>query len=77
MKDDKKKKNNSNDAFLNEFNAIRKELSTMFMQTREELSKTIGFQITESSKLQQIQLSNMTNINEAKLEKIWKKNLKK
>lgn len=63
-----KKKNNSNDAFLNEFNAIRKELSTMFMQTREELSKTIGFQITESSKLQQIQLSNMTNINEAKLE---------
>lgn len=63
-----KKKNNSNDAFLSEFNAIRKELSTMFMQTREELSKTIGFQITESSKLQQIQLSNMTNINEAKLE---------
>ncbi len=63
-----KNKKDDNKEFLNEFNLVRKELSTMFMQTREELTKTIGFQITESSKLQQMQLSNMTSINETKLE---------
>lgn len=54
--------------FINEFNSVRKELSTMLMQTREELTKNIGTKINENANTQQMQLANLTNLNETKLE---------
>lgn len=62
-----KNKNNSKE-FVNEFNKVRQELSVMFMQTREELTKNIGNKINENANTQQIQLANLTNLNEVKLE---------
>lgn len=56
----KKNSNNSDD--------LRREISTMLMQTREELQNNIGSKITENSNTQQLQLANLTNINEQKLE---------
>lgn len=63
----KKSKNNSKE-FIYEFNQIRQELSTMLMQTREELLKNLGNKINENANSQQIQLANLTNLNENKLE---------
>lgn len=63
----KKNKNNSKE-FINEFNTVRQELSTMLMQTREELSRNIGNKINENANTQQMQLANLTNLNETKLE---------
>jgi ABC-type transport system involved in cytochrome bd biosynthesis fused ATPase/permease subunit len=63
----RKNKNNSKE-FINEFNTVRQELSTMLMQTREELSKNIGNKINENANTQQTQLANLTNLNETKLE---------
>ena len=62
-----KKKDNSKE-FINEFNQVGQALSTMFMQTRQELSKNLGNQITENTKIQQMQLSSISNLNETKLE---------
>ena len=62
-----KNKENSKE-FVDEFNKVRQELSVMFMQTREELTKNIGNKINENSNTQQIQLANLTNLNEVKLE---------
>lgn len=61
-----KKQNNSKE-FLQEFNLVRQELATMLMQTREELSKNIGTKISDNANTQQIQLVNLTNLNETKL----------
>ncbi len=63
----KKNKNNSK-----EFKELRMELSSMLMQTREELNKNIGARILESSNIQQTTLANLTNINETKLDNIRK-----
>ncbi len=60
--------------FLDEFNAIRKELSMMLMQTREELARTLGNKINENANTQQTQLANLTTLNEVKLE-TTKKNI--
>ncbi len=54
--------------FIDEFNSVRKELSTMLMQTREELTRNIGTKINENANTQQMQLANLTNLNETKLE---------
>ena len=62
-----KNQNNSKE-FVDEFNKVRQELSVMFMQTREELTKNIGNKINENANTQQIQLANLTNLNEVKLE---------
>ncbi|MEG1705329.1 MAG: DNA recombination protein RmuC [Clostridia bacterium] len=48
------------------------ELSIMFMQTREEISKNVGNKIVETSNIQQTGLTNLTNMNENKLESIRK-----
>ena len=48
--------------------SLRREISTMLMQTREELQNNLGSKITENSNTQQLQLANLTNINEQKLE---------
>ena len=63
----KKNKNNSK-----EFKELRMELSSMLMQTREELNKNIGARIVESTNTQQTSLANLTNINETKLDNIRK-----
>lgn len=47
-------------------------ISSGLRETREELAKTIGDKIVESSKLQQNQIAIMTSINETKLENIRK-----
>ncbi len=62
-----KRRNNSKE-FIDEFNSVRKELSTMLMQTREELTRNIGSKINENANTQQMQLANLTNLNETKLE---------
>ncbi|MEG2310483.1 MAG: DNA recombination protein RmuC [Clostridia bacterium] len=62
------KKNTNSKDFMKEFNLIRQELSTMLMQTREELTKTIGNQIVQSSTSQQLQLNSIAHLNEEKLE---------
>lgn len=51
---------------------FRSELSNMFMQTREEISKNIGNKIVETTNIQQVGLANLTNMNENKLENIRK-----
>ena len=56
----KNKSNNSND--------LRKEISIMLMQTREELLTNIGAKISENSNTQQTQIANLTQLNEQKLE---------
>ena len=48
------------------------ELSSMLMQTREELNKNIGTRIAETANIQQTSLANLTNINETKLDNIRK-----
>ena len=53
----------------NNSDSLRREISTMLMQTREELQNNLGSKITENSNTQQLQLANLTNINEQKLEK--------
>ncbi len=62
-----KRKSNSKE-FLHEFNTIRQELNTNFMQTREELSNNIGTRIADATNTQQLQLTNLINLNETKLE---------
>ena len=52
----------------NNTDSLRREISTMLMQTREELQNNLGSKITENSNTQQLQLANLTNINEQKLE---------
>ena len=52
----------------NNSDSLRREISTMLMQTREELQNNLGSKITENSNTQQLQLANLTNINEQKLE---------
>lgn len=56
-----KNKNNNSDS-------LRQEISTMLMHTREELLNNIGAKISENGNTQQLQLANLTNINEQKLE---------
>ncbi len=56
----KNKSNNSDN--------LRQEISTMLMHTREELLNNIGAKISENGNTQQLQLANLTNINEQKLE---------
>lgn len=51
---------------------IKGAISSSLRETREELSKTIGDRILDSSKLQQNQLVTMTSLNETKLENIRK-----
>ncbi|MDD2376318.1 MAG: DNA recombination protein RmuC [Clostridia bacterium] len=51
---------------------FRQELSNMFMQTREEISRNIGNKIVETTNIQQVSLANLTNMNENKLENIRK-----
>lgn len=63
-----KKSKNTSKEFIYEFNQIRQELSTMLMQTREELQKNLGNKINENANTQQLQLTNLTNLNENKLE---------
>ena len=63
----RKSKNNSK-----EFKELRMELSSMLMQTREELNKNIGARILETANIQQTSLANLTNINETKLDNIRK-----
>lgn len=63
----RKSKNNSK-----EFKELRMELSSMLMQTREELNKNIGSRILETANIQQTSLANLTNINETKLDNIRK-----
>ena len=63
----KKSKNNSK-----EFKELRMELSSMLMQTHEELNKNIGSRILETANIQQTSLANLTNINETKLDNIRK-----
>ncbi|MDF2865636.1 MAG: hypothetical protein K0R72_445 [Clostridia bacterium] len=53
-------------------NEFRNELTNMFMQTREEISKNIGNKIVETTNIQQVGLANLTNMNETKLENIRK-----
>jgi len=56
----KNKSNNSDE--------LRREISTMLMQTREELQNNLGNKITENGNTQQLQLANLTTLNEQKLE---------
>ena len=56
----KNKPNNSDE--------LRREFSTMLMQTREEIQNNLGNKITENGNTQQLQLANLTNLNEQKLE---------
>ncbi len=56
----KNKKNDNDD--------LRREISTMLMQTREEIQNNIGTRINEYGTNQQMQLANLTTINEQKLE---------
>ena len=51
---------------------MRQELSSMFMQTREEISKNIGAKLVENANMQQVSIANLTTINETKLENIRK-----
>ena len=55
----KNKPNNSDE--------LRREFSTMLMQTREEIQNNLGNKITENGNTQQLQLANLTNLNEHKL----------
>jgi DNA recombination protein RmuC len=59
----------SNDSLSRE---LRSELSNMFMQTREEISRNVGNKIVETSNIQQVGLANLTSMNETKLENIRK-----
>lgn len=56
----KNKSNNSDE--------LRREISTMLMQTREEIQNNLSNKITENGNTQQLQLTNLTNLNEQKLE---------
>jgi DNA recombination protein RmuC len=58
--------------YAKEFKELRMELSSMLMQTREELSKNIGSRISENANIQQTSLANLTNLNETKLDNIRK-----
>jgi len=58
-----------NNSLSHEF---RQELSNMFMQTREEISRNVGSKIVETTNIQQVSLANLTNMNENKLENIRK-----
>lgn len=49
-------------------NELRREISTMLMQTREEIQNNLGTKIVENGNTQQLQLANLTTINEQKLE---------
>jgi DNA recombination protein RmuC len=51
---------------------LRRELSDMFRQTREEISNNVGNKIVETSNISQISMANLTNLNETKLENIRK-----
>ncbi|MBR1884214.1 MAG: DNA recombination protein RmuC [Clostridia bacterium] len=51
---------------------MRQEMSSMFRETREEISKNIGSKLVENANLQQMSIANLTNINETKLENIRK-----
>lgn len=62
------KKKNTSREFLNEFNTIRQELTTLQMQTRDEISKNISAKLMENASVQQMQLTNISTINETKLE---------
>lgn len=53
-------------------NEFRNELSNMFMQTREEISKNVGNKIVETTNIQQAGLAHLTSMNETKLENIRK-----
>lgn len=55
-----------------EISDLRQEMSKMLMQTREEIDKNIGNKITESSNIQQLQLTSLTSLNETKLENVRK-----
>ncbi len=63
------KKNNQTSKEISE---LRQEMSKMLMQTREEIDKNIGNKITESSNIQQLQLTSLTSLNETKLENVRK-----
>ncbi len=63
-----RKKTTQSKEFIQEFNAIRQELSTMLMQTREEIQRNLGNKINENATNEQMQLANLTNLNETKLE---------
>lgn len=52
----------------NSDNELRREISTMLMQTREEIQNNLGTKIVENGNTQQLQLANLTTINEQKLE---------
>ncbi len=52
----------------NNSDELRREISTMLMQTREEIQNNIGTRINEYGNNQQMQLANLTTINEQKLE---------
>lgn len=47
---------------------LRREISTMLMQTREEIQNNLGTKIIENGNTQQLQLANLTTLNEQKLE---------
>lgn len=49
-------------------NELRREIFTMLMQTREEIQNNLGTKIVENGNTQQLQLANLTTINEQKLE---------
>lgn len=51
---------------------IKRELANGLRLTREEISNTIGAKIVESTNIQQNSLTNLTTINEVKLENIRK-----
>ena len=51
---------------------MRQEMSSMFRETREEISKNIGSKLVENANIQQMSIANLTNINETKLENIRK-----
>lgn len=62
-----KKKNASKDITY-EFNKLRQELASMLKDTREEINSNIGSKIAENTALQQTAFTNLTNLNENKLE---------
>src|SRR5574344_53192 len=63
----RKNKNNAK-----EFKEMRMELSSMLMQTREELTKSIGTRITENANIQQTSITSLTALNETKLDNMRK-----
>lgn len=60
------------DKLRKENGRLKEELSTMLMQTREEISKNIGNKLVETTNIQQTSLANLTTMNENKLENIRK-----